>query len=168
MKLSKVFQSFALTLIVAVGASAQTRGIGVGGYLQAGNSGEDGGLNAKLFLNQMDAIDLSLSIQMSPFGESMGAYVSYLFHYWNVIPMTTGKLPLYWGPNGGVGTWPGGSVIRFGAVGGMDYCLPQGTAPLDFYLQLNPNIEAVSPKGGKMSMGLNLYLQLGMRFFFGG
>jgi hypothetical protein len=157
---------FASLVLFSTASIAQTKGIGLGGYLQAGNAGEDGGLNAKMFLNANQALDLSISIENDPFGESMGAYASYLIHAWDVIPMTTGKLPLYYGPNAGLGVWDGGTALRLGLIGGIAFCLPQGTAPMDFYLQLNPTFEYFMIEGdGNNELELNFFLQLGLRFF---
>jgi hypothetical protein len=162
----KMFALAALLFCLAIPASAQTRGIGFGGYLQAGNAGEDGGLTAKMFLNDKTAIEIYLSIENDPFGDSMGAYASYLFHHWNVIPVNAGKLPLYWGPNAGIGVWDGGSALRFGMIGGLSYCLPAGTAPMDFFLQLNPTFQYFSFEGDHNDkLELDMFLQLGLRFF---
>ncbi|HSQ41974.1 MAG TPA: hypothetical protein VLM37_06825 [Fibrobacteraceae bacterium] len=153
-------------LFLAASGIAQTRGIGAGGYVQAGNAGETGGLNAKLFLTPATAVDFSMSVETDPFGQSMGFYASYLMHYWDLIPVHEGKLPLYVGPNLGVGVWSnsgGGTALRAGAIGGMAYCLPQGTAPIDIYVQLNPTFEYNTADN---ALRMDMYLQLGVRFFF--
>lgn len=147
-------------------SQAQTRGFGIGGYLQAGNAGEDGGLTAKMFLTERTAVELYLSVENDPFGESMGAYASYLIHSWNLIPVNAGKLPLYGGPNAGLGVWDGGTAIRAGVIGGMAYCLPQGTAPMDFFLQINPTFQYLSFEGDHNDkLELEMFLQLGLRYF---
>jgi len=164
-----MFHFFAFLLVGATVLSAQTRGLGLGGYLQAGNNDEYGGLNAKLWLNSNNAFDLSVSIENDPFGESVGAYASYLYHFWGVIPSSNPKMPLYLGPNGGVGVWDHGYALRFGAVGGIDFCLVP--APIDFYLQLNPALEYSNDDRDGNDAGAvhgKLYLQIGARFFFGG
>ena len=51
MKTMKTFRGILLALALACGAHAQTSGIGAGGYLQAGNGNELGGLTAKIFMN---------------------------------------------------------------------------------------------------------------------
>jgi hypothetical protein len=166
MKFINTFRIAALVALFSLAAHAQMRGVGLGAYLQAGNAGEVGGLNAKMFLDARTALDLSLSIENDPFGASMGAYASYLIHHWDVIPVARGKMPLYIGPNGGVGIWNGGTAIRFGGIGGMAYCMDPGMAPLDFYLQLNPTMEYQIFDGTHNDkLVFDLYLQLGMRFF---
>jgi len=164
MKIQNKFRIVALVLVMAFVGHAQTRGIGIGAYVQAGNANELGGLNAKLFLDARSAVDLSLSVQMSPLGQSMGAYASYLIHGWDIIPVAAGKLPLYGGPSAGVGVWDGGTAIRVGGVGGIAYCMPPSTVPMDFFLQLNPKLEYHTDSKG-LKMGL--LAQLGLRFFFG-
>lgn len=160
------YRTLGLVLFCLALGNAQMRGIGFGGYLQAGNSGEDGGLDAKVFLNSNTALDFMLSIENDPFGESMGAYVSYLIHAWDVIPVNSGKLPLYYGPNAGIGVWDDGSAIRFGLIGGMAYCLPAGTAPMDFFIQMNPTFQYFSFEGDHNNkLELDFFLQLGLRFF---
>ncbi|NLB62878.1 MAG: hypothetical protein GX801_02050 [Fibrobacter sp.] len=158
----KVF-GLIFTLLVAAPSMAQYNGIGFGGYLQAGNPHEAGGLNMKFFLSQRHAIDAQLSIQMSPLAKSMGAYGTYLFHWWDALPINKGAIPLYIGPNLGFGVWDGGFTIRGGAIAGLAYALPKGTAPLDFYLQLNPAIEVDFVD--KTHASFNLYLQFGIRFY---
>lgn len=167
MKHTSLYRALALFLLLAVAAAAQTRGFGIGGYLQAGNAGEDGGLTAKMFLNDKTAVEMYLSIENDPFGDSMGAYVSYLFHAWNVIPVNAGKLPLYYGPNAGLGVWDGGTAWRLGAIGGMAYCLPAGTVPMDFFLQMNPTFQYFMFEGDHNDkLELDFFLQLGLRYFF--
>jgi len=169
MKKLITFHVFALLLLCAISASAQTRGIGIGGYVQT-NRDEMGGINGKVWLNSNNAFDLSVSIQDNPFGQDMGAYVSYLYHFWGVIPSSSPKLPLYVGPNGGIGVWDGGYALRFGAVGGLDVCIVP--IPMDFYLQLNPTFEFRhfddNNYHDNSGLGLTMYLQLGARFWFGG
>jgi len=146
---------------------AQEQGIGVGGYLQAGNPWEDGGLDMKIFLSRVHAVDVQVSVEMTPeFGGSMGVYGSYLFHWWDVLPIRQGKLPLYVGPNLGFGIWDNGFALRLGGIGGMAYCLPRSAAPLDFYLQLNPVLEYKVNDGAPNTLEADLFLQLGFRVFF--
>lgn len=151
-------------LVIAAPTFAQDRGVGLGGYLQAGNAHESGGLNGKLFLSQRQAVDLQLSIQMSPLAKSMGAYGSYLFHWWDALPINKGSLPLYIGPLAGIGIWNGGFAIRGGGVGGFAYAFPSNTAPLDIYLQLNPVIE-LHIVDSDNAASFNLFIQFGMRYY---
>ncbi len=182
LKLPSLGFAFALLLLIST-SSAQTRGVGFGAYAQGGNEGEQGGLNAKLFINSRNAFDLSVSFSTDPFGNSMGAYVSYLAHFWNALPVPQGKMPLYIGPNGGVGVWEdywdnrgniihngeNGSAIRGGMVAGMAYCFPSGTVPLDIYLQLNPTLEyRFRPGDNNDGFRTDFFIQLGVRYFFGG
>lgn len=167
MNMSFLVRALVICLLWVGVTQAQTRGFGIGGYLQAGNAGEDGGLTAKMFLNEKTALELYLSVENDPFGESMGAYVSYLLHAWNLIPVNAGKLPLYAGPNGGIGVWDGGTALRFGVIGGLAYCLPAGTVPMDFFLQLNPTFQYFSFEGsGNDKLELDMFLHLGLRYFF--
>lgn len=168
MKTQKIFR-----LVVFLGMSflvfsyGQTRGMGLGGYLQAGNTGETGGLTGKLFLTPIHALELNVSIDPDLNGD-MGAYVSYLFHFWDKVPVHTGKLPLYVGPNTGVGVWEdnGNNIaIRLGVIAGGSFCLPQGTVPMDFYLQLNPTLEHLIYEHGDNDSNIELFLQIGCRFF---
>lgn len=147
---------------------AQTKGLGLGLYGQVGNTNERGGINAKLWLNANNAFDLSASIEPDPLFASAGFYASYLYHFWNVLPVSFMKIPLYFGPNGGVGVWDGGFALRGGVVGGIDFCFP--TVPMDIYIQGNPAVEYKNYDNGDERGGLDLdfYLQIGLRFFVGG
>lgn len=152
---------------------AQTRDIGVGGFLQVGNEDERGGITAKFWTNANQAFELNVSIEPEPFAEAIGAYLGYYYHFWNVIPISYAKIPLYLGPLAGIGSWKDGFALRAGGVVGLDFCLP--SEPIDIYLHVNPVYEyhilkEDPPRGQESDEGgrTGLYLSFGIRYFIGG
>lgn len=81
----------------------------------------------------------------------------YLWYKYNVIPVSQGRLPFYYGP----GLWT--SVSDNSAVGmrfvlGLEYQF--ATAPFDIFLEIAPGIRVIPNTNGYVSSGL------GARYFF--
>lgn len=142
-----------LVSLLALSAFAQSKDDALGLWLQGGNSGEHWGLDWKHRVNPTTALDLYFRLYSSDEETSLGAYLGYYFHHYDIIKLDAGagRMPLYWGPYGGFGYWSEdrndnddndftGLAIRFGVVGGIAWELPAGV-PLEFWMELNPLAE---------------------------
>lgn len=175
-------------LLLALSVSAQTKSNALGLWLQGGNSGEHWGMDWKHKLNPTTATDLYFRLYSSDHETSLGAYLGYYFHNYNVIKLdaSAGRMPLYWGPYGGFGYWSEdwndnnddwdvtGLAIRFGVVGGIAWELP-ASVPIEFWMELNPlaefqNVSWDAPAGQDDSDTHweipELYFRLGLRAWF--
>lgn len=159
----------------------------LGLWLQGGNGDEHWGMDWKHKLNATTATDFYFRLYSSDEETSLGAYLGYYFHNYNVIKIDAGagRIPLYWGPYGGFGYWSydwnnndnydvTGLALRFGVVGGMAWELPS-SVPLEFWLELNPlaefrNTSWDAPAGQDDNDTdweiPELYIRLGLRAWF--
>lgn len=141
-------------------------GFGIGGYVQGGNRYEDGGLWARIWTTpRKNNLDLQLSISKDM--DSFGAYGGYYWQNFDLVKLdpSAGSIPLYHGPNLGVGGWSNGAAVRGGWVGGISYVFFEGV-PISFSLQMNPNLEIIFDDiEGNDVWDLDLLLQLGFRVF---
>lgn len=152
--------------LLPIGSFAQS-GMGLGGYLQFGNSHEMGGLVGKIWLGPTTSLDLTLSVDFDEEDRSLGIYGGYYHHYFNMIKVPVGKMPLYHGPIGGLGIWNGGIALRGGWTFGLAYVFSPEVAPFDIFLQADPNFEYLQIENGDDRAELDVYIKLGFRFFFG-
>lgn len=128
------------------GSAAESKSMGIGGWLQAGNPGEHAGLDLQMRQAPNITLDIYLHFYFSNGDNSLGGYFGY---YWNYIltgvPGDVGRMGFYVGPVGGLGWWDedigggcdeSGISIRVGVVGGYQWEFP--VIPLQLYLELNP------------------------------
>jgi hypothetical protein len=127
-----------------------------GGNLGLGAQvGEPSGLSAKYWLGSTNALDFLAGF--SAYGKWVFIKGDYLWHNFNLIPVSSGQLPLYYGM-GGMAILSNRPGIGIEGVVGLEYLLP--SAPLDVYLDLAPGVFIVPETHGYVNVGL------GMRFFF--
>lgn len=175
----------AIVLITVLASFAAEKNNALGLWLQGGNAGEHWGLDWKHRLDKTVATDLYFRLYSSNDETSLGAYVGYYFHHYDIIPLdaSAGRMPLYWGPYGGFGYWNNdwngahdetGLAIRFGVVGGWAWELPTAI-PLEFWLELNPVAEFQHYSWDDHNYDRDndtrwqipdLYIRLGMRAYF--
>lgn len=125
-----------LMMIIAKPIAAQDHGFGMGLIL-----GEPTGLSAKLWTSGDNAFDFAAAWSFKGDGNLL-LQADYVWHFFNLMPVPSGKLPLYIGI--------GGRVIladdpRFGIriPIGIDYLF--ATAPIDVFLELVPILD-LSPE----------------------
>ena len=86
----------------------------------------------------------------------------YIFYNYNLIHVTHGRLPLYYGPGLNASVWngPGNNDVRVGfrIALGLEYQF--ASAPFDVFFELAPGINVVPNTSGYVMAGL------GTRFFF--
>jgi len=143
-----------------VSATEAENNFGVGFAL-----GDPSGISAKIPTSEMNAINLVMGYDVDPApgdGDCCNdgrLYVGgdYVWYNYNLIPVSVGKLPLYYGP----GVWASianNSSIGIRAVLGLEYQF--ANAPFDMFLEIGPGIRIVPNTSGDVSAGL------GARFFF--
>jgi hypothetical protein len=125
-----------LMMILAKPIAAQDHGFGMGLIL-----GEPTGLSAKLWTSGDNAFDFAAAWSFKGDGHLL-LQADYVWHFFNLMPVSSGKLPLYIGI--------GGRVIladdpRFGVriPIGIDYLFAD--APIDVFLELVPILD-LSPE----------------------
>jgi hypothetical protein len=125
-----------LMMIIAKPLTAQDHGFGMGLIL-----GEPTGLSAKLWTGGDNAFDFAAAWSFKGDGNLL-LQADYVWHFFNLMPVPSGKLPLYIGI--------GGRVIladdpRFGVriPIGIDYLFAD--APIDVFLELVPILD-LSPE----------------------
>ena len=129
MKKSTILGLVVLLCVFTHAASAQSGRFGLGVML-----GEPTGLSAKLWLGESSAVDAggAWSFVNNP---SVTIHADYLFHFFNLIAVREGRLPLYLGIGGAVSI---SNDPDFGAriPIGLSYLF--ASAPLDVFLEAAP------------------------------
>jgi hypothetical protein len=129
LKRSTVFGLVVLLCVFTHAASADSGRFGLGVML-----GEPSGVSAKLWLMESSAVDavVAWSFVNNP---SVTVHADYLFHFFNVITVREGRLPLYLGIGGAVSI---SDDPDFGAriPVGLSYLFAD--APLDIFLEAAP------------------------------
>jgi hypothetical protein len=167
------FTSFvSLTAVAAQAAPAASQDFGIGFVL-----GNPSGLSAKLPAGGINAFHFILAYDQGRGwgnrgwdGERCGPnynnndcdgrlYVGgdYVWYNYNAIPVSKGRLPLFYGPGVWVSTADNTSVgIRFAL--GLEYQF--ATAPFDIFFEIAPGVRVIPNTQGYVSSGL------GARFYF--
>ncbi len=147
------FAAAALAFALLLPASGHAR---LGGNMGVGFvAGKPSGLSSKIWLNDNNALDLTLGYNV--FDNWLGLNADYLWHEFDLFRVPKGQLPLFYG----MGLWA--AVANHGAIGvrgvvGIEYLFP--SAPFDAFFELAPGISVLP------STDLNFDAGLGMRYFF--
>lgn len=127
--------------------------------------GEPTGLSAKFNLGSGNAIDAGLAWSFkNPSG--MHVHADYLYHAYNLIRVSSGKLPVYFGIGGRIkfkNNEAGSNNDNSATIGvripvGLSYEF--ATAPLDLFLEIAPTLN-LAPK-----TEFDLNGAIGLRFYF--
>ena len=125
-----------LMMILAKPAAAQDHGFGMGLIL-----GEPTGLSAKLWTSSDNAFDFAAAWSFKGDGNLL-LQADYVWHFFELMPVPSGKLPLYIGIGGRVVLADDPSFgIRIPI--GIDYMFAD--APIDVFLELVPILD-LSPE----------------------
>ena len=142
------------TLIIILSSSllAQDKDFGLGIII-----GEPTGVSGKLWLGGNNALDMAAAWSFKGSG-SMLLQADYVWHKFNLIRVSSGKLPLYFGIGGRVIF--GSKDTYFGAriPVGLNYIF-SGT-PLDIFVEIVPILDLAPSTDFDISGGL------GIRFWF--
>ena len=123
----------ALFGVFALGVSAQDSGFGVGVVF-----GEPTGLSLKSWMSSKTAIDAAVA--WSTLDDFLYIHADFLVHNFDIINVSDGQLPLYFGFGAKVGF---GNDLVFGAriPIGLDYMF--GSAPLDIFVEIVPGLTVI-------------------------
>ncbi len=156
-----------LVFLYALGSKAQSSGFGAGIIL-----GEPTGISVKGWISGDRAIDGALAWSLRS-GSYFSLHADYLFHNMDLISISKGRLPLYYGPGARLRSWTGnrywdhgrwhdydGSRASFGIrfPVGLDY-LPD-KAPVDVFLEVAPSLDLLP------STSFDVGAAIGARYWF--
>ena len=148
----KAVKRFVLSLFILCGLGIQgncapnSDGVGIGIVV-----GDPTGFAAKFWINHINAVDV-----MVGFGDE-NFHIDYLWHKFGVFPVSSGRLPLYYGFGGAAhfGKHPDiGVRVPFG----ITYLFPHD--PIDIFFEIAPVIYVANRSE------LDLTAGAGIRFFF--
>lgn len=139
-----------LLTVFSLGVSAQDKNLGAGLII-----GEPTGFSAKYWLGSYDALDAGVAWSMT--NGWFHVHADYLRHFFDVIPVEVGKLPLYAGVGARIGF---GSEIVLGLriPLGINYLFQD--YPLDIFLEVVPGILITPDTQFDMGGGI------GVRYWF--
>jgi hypothetical protein len=157
-----------LVCVAVLSAKAQESGFGLGIML-----GEPTGLSAKVWTGGDNALAFGLAWGGLGRGGYFHAHGDYLFHNFNVINVSKGKMALHYGPGIRLRTWGSGRYWNNGryyeARGGytrLGVRFPVGLtylfsgAPVDIFLEAAPALD-LTP-----STSFDVDAALGFRYYF--
>lgn len=147
---SKIIALFFLLVTSGV-LKAQSTGFGAGIVV-----GEPTGLSGKYWLSQTTALDGAVAWSFLNEG-SFYIHADYLFHYFDIISIESGKMPLYWGFGAKVAL-ANEAVLGAQVPLGIAYLFDG--APLDVFLEIRPGFNIAPATQFDMSGGI------GVRFYF--
>ncbi len=130
---------------------AQADGIGVGIIL-----GEPTGLSGKLWLTEKTAVDGAVAWSMWD-GGAMHIHADFLVHSFNLINVSQGQLPLYFGIGARV-RLANDPMVGVRVPVGLAYLF--GSAPIDVFLELVPILDLVP------ATAFHFNSAIGIRYFF--
>ena len=149
--MKKTFFVAIITSLISISAYSQTRYFGLGLQL-----GEPTGLNAKIWTGRTNAVDLALAWSFK--GEDrMVMQADYVWHSFDIFPVSKGELPLYFGI-GGRAVLRDDPVLGLRIPVGLDYMFE--SAPLDIFVEIAPTLNLVP------STDFDLGGAFGIRFWF--
>jgi len=130
---------------------AQADGIGVGIIL-----GEPTGLSGKLWLTEKTAADAAVAWSMWD-GGALHVHADFLVHSFNLINVSQGQLPLYFGIGARV-KLSDDPMVGVRVPVGLAYLF--GSAPIDVFLELVPILDLVP------ATDFDFNSAIGIRYFF--
>lgn len=140
-----------LAVLVLFCHSVQAETFGIGVIL-----GEPSGVSAKLWIGDKMAIDLAAAWSFVD-ESAFQLHADYLFHFMELIKVSKGKLPLYFGVGG---------RMKFGKDMIVSVRIPVGLAymfagaPVDIFLEVGPMLNIVPATEFDIGGGI------GVRYFF--
>ena len=140
----------ALLGVFSLGIAAQDSGFGAGVIF-----GEPTGLSLKSWMSSKTAVDAAVT--WSALDDFLYIHADFLIHNFNVIDVSDGQLPLYFGLGAKVGF---GNNVIFGAriPIGLDYMF--SGAPIDIFVEIVPGLTLLPEPGFDIDGGI------GIRYWF--
>ena len=140
----------ALLGLFSLGIAAQDSGFGAGVIF-----GEPTGLSLKSWMSSKTAVDAAVT--WSAVDDFLYIHADFLIHNFNIIDVSDGQLPLYFGLGAKVGF---GQDVIFGAriPIGLDYMF--SGAPIDIFVEIVPGLTLLPEPGFDIDGGI------GIRYWF--
>lgn len=157
MQRTNLILSLLLCLIVApqlASAGSNASGFGLGIIV-----GEPTGLDAKLWLSERSALQGAVAWSLESHS-SLHIHTDYILHNFNLIDISKGRMPLYFGIGGRIRLGDDGYDDNVGVriPVGLDYMF-EGE-PIDIFLEVVPILDLVP------DTDFDLNAAIGARFFF--
>ncbi len=130
-----------------------TRGIGVGAIF-----GEPTGLNVKGWISDQSAIDGAVAYSFRR-PHSLDVYGDYLWHNFDLLPVSRGKLPVYFGVGGRLRVEEHRDT-RFGVRIPVGISYMFDSVPLDLFAEIAPVLDVTPSVRGAIEGGI------GVRYWF--
>lgn len=139
-----------IALFLSANVSAQDSGFGVGLIF-----GNPTGLSLKMWTGESTALDAGVAWNFT--NDWLLVQADFLIHNYNLISVSKGKMPLYYGIGGKVGF---ANDIAIGARVpiGLDYMFE--SVPIDIFVEVVPGLLVIP------AIDFDLDLGIGVRFFF--
>lgn len=140
-----------LAAVICDANFAQNKHVGVGIIV-----GEPTGLSFKYWTSSTTAFDAALAWSFID-GGAFHIHADYIFHNFNLIRISEGKLPFYYGIGGRIKT---ADKFRFGVRVPLGLAYMFNTAPVDIFLEVVPILD-LAPK-----TDFKINAAIGARYFF--
>ena len=147
---------FAVMMLLTVEICSQDKGFGMGIII-----GEPTGLSLKGWISPASAIDAGLAWSFVNEG-SLHIHVDYLYHMFNVIDVSSGKMPLFVGVGGRIKIKDKkhNPDNRFGIRIPFGFAYMFSGAPVDIFLEIAPVLDLTPATDLSVNGGI------GFRYFF--
>ena len=151
MRILSYVVTFIFILLISFSAFAQNNKVGLGIII-----GEPTGVSLKYWTSSTTAFDAALAWSFVDEG-AFHIHADYIIHNFNLIRISDGKLPFYYGIGGRIKT-ANKSQIGVRVPLGLAYMF--NTAPIDIFLEIVPILD-LAPK-----TDFKINAALGARYFF--
>lgn len=132
-------------------AGAQERPLGIGIVV-----GEPTGVAAKYWTDRTTALDAAVAWSFNHDG-SFYVHADYLFHYFDIIQVSEGKFPLYWG-FGAKAVLANKGIFGGHVPLGLSYMFER--TPLDIFIEIRPGLNLLPATEFDMSGGIGVRYNL--------
>jgi hypothetical protein len=141
---------FILLIGFSLNLSAQDSGFGLGIII-----GEPTGVSLKTWVSQKHAVDAGMAWSLT--NDWFHIHADYLIHNFNLIDVSQGQLPFYFGFGAKMGI---GSKFSFGARVPVGLAYLFEDAPLDVFVEIVPVLQLINEIRFEMNGGI------GLRYWF--
>jgi hypothetical protein len=142
---------FFIVAFLCASTSAQNKHFGVGIIV-----GEPTGVSFKYWTSSTTALDAALAWSFID-GGAFHIHADYIFHNFNLIRISEGKLPFYYGIGGRIKT---ANKVQIGVRVPLGLAYMFNTAPVDIFLEVVPILD-LAPK-----TDFRINAAIGARYFF--
>jgi hypothetical protein len=149
--MNKIILIAAIFILLTNFALSQGRGFGIGIVL-----GEPTGVSAKLWTSSSNAFDFAAAWSFKDDGHLL-LQADYVWHSFDLISVSSGRLPLYYGIGGRV-IFADDPLIGVRIPVGLNYQF--ATAPIDIFAEIVPILDLIPSTDFDLGGGL------GVRFWF--